>query len=126
MLFFAATLALAIFSPALALSTGANSAAGGASAQIAAACAKPNADASVRTAAEPQMPRGTNGSGKVDVHVKIAADGKAVSTTVVHSSGNAAIDAAVVKAARQSSYSPKIANCVPVEGDYIFNVEFKP
>jgi outer membrane biosynthesis protein TonB len=37
-----------------------------------------------------------------------------------------AIDQAALRAARQSQYSPKIVNCQPTTGSYIFNAQFNP
>ena len=72
------------------------------------------------------LPHGLNVSGAAEVSVTIAPDGRVVKTSVVKSSGNATADNAVVTAARKSKYSPKIVNCAPVEGGYIFRADFKP
>ncbi len=37
-----------------------------------------------------------------------------------------AIDQAALRAARQSTYSPKLVNCSPTTGDYIFRADFQP
>jgi TonB family protein len=62
----------------------------------------------------------------VFVEVTIDAQGRLVDTKIYRSSGNAAIDQAALRAARQSSYAPKIVDCVPVEGTYIFHADFQP
>ncbi len=127
-IFIITTLALQAFSPAQALSPAAQTGIQGAPtiASAAAACANPNADASVVTAAEPAFPRGPKMRGTADVLVTIAPSGRAIHTSVLHSTGNSTLDNAVVDAARQSTYSPKRVNCNPVQGSYIFHVEFKP
>jgi TonB family protein len=127
-LFIVATLALQAFSPALALTpsqTGLTNLPSGVSA-IAAACTHPNADALVRNAIAPSLPHGLKASGTVIVAVTIAPNGHPTNTKVQRSSGDAAIDNAVVTAARSSTYSPKVVNCTPVEGRYLFRADFAP
>lgn len=128
MLFAALTLAFQAFSPALAATpaASANGAPRGAASMLAAACTRPNSDALVKTAAMPELPHGAKVRGFVNVVVTIAPNGQVVHTAVLHSSGNAAIDDAVVKAARQSTYSPKTVNCTPVQGSYVFHADFSP
>jgi TonB family protein len=58
--------------------------------------------------------------------VTIAPNGHATAATVVHASGYPAMDRAVVEAALKSTYSPKIVNCVPVQGSYLFRADFAP
>ncbi|MBV8433654.1 MAG: energy transducer TonB, partial [Candidatus Eremiobacteraeota bacterium] len=45
---------------------------------------------------------------------------------IFKSTNNMAMDQAALRAARQSSYSPKLVNCQPVQGDYLFRVDFNP
>jgi TonB family protein len=128
-IFIITTLALQAFSPAQALSPAAQTVTQGAPAvasAVAAACANPNADASVVNAAEPAFPQGLKLRGTADVLVTIAPSGRVIHTTVLHSTGDSTLDNAVVVAARQSTYSPKRVNCNPVQGSYIFHAEFKP
>ncbi|MBV8529968.1 MAG: TonB family protein [Candidatus Eremiobacteraeota bacterium] len=127
-IFTALTLALQAFSPALALAPPASGTAGlrSAASLVAATCAHPNAEATVVNAVAPTMPHGTSGHGTVNVAVTIGADGHVLRATVAHSSGNASIDQAVVEAARRSTYSPKVVNCTPVQGSYLFHVEYQP
>jgi TonB family protein len=128
-LFIAATLALQAFSPALALTSGSQAGIQGLSsgaASVAAACASPNGDALVRNAAFPSLPHGLKATGSVIVAVTIAPNGHVAGAKVARSSGNAAIDDAVVQAARNSTYSPKMVNCAPVEGQYLFRADFAP
>lgn len=93
---------------------------------VAAACAHPNVDASVKNAVAPNLPNDPKLEAVVDVAVTVGPSGKVLSTKVTHSSGNAKIDNAVVRAARESTYSPKIVNCVPVQGGYTFHAEMTP
>jgi TonB family protein len=129
MLFAVLTLALQALSPALAVTpaayAGSPSARDAASA-VAAACAHPNSDALVVTAAPPLLPHGFKVTGYVTVAVTIAPSGRVVHTAILHSSGNTDIDNAVAAAARQSKYSPKIVNCTPVQGSYVFRADFAP
>src|SRR5579872_2043490 len=56
----------------------------------------------------------------VEAMVLVGPDGAVESATISHSSGYSAVDAAVISAARASSYSPKVVDCKPVEGRYLF------
>ncbi len=126
-IFLAFTLAVATFAPALALAP--PNAAGPAPASaslVAAACPQPNVDAQVLKPAMPNVPHGLNVTATVEVGVTIAPNGKVIATSIVRSSGNATIDQAVVNAAMHSTYSPKLVNCAPVEGGYLFRADFKP
>jgi TonB family protein len=128
-IFILMTLALQVLSPAWALSPTAQAGAQGsptAASTVAAACAHPNSDAQVVTPMEPALPHGLKLRGMVNVVVTIAPSGHVTNASVSHSSGNAAVDGAVVDAARHSTYSPKIVDCAPVQGRYVFHVEFAP
>ena len=124
MLFLIATIALQALSPALALTPATPGVPG--TPVVAAACAHPNAEATVTDPEPPILPHGLKVSGTVEVSVTIAPNGHVVKTSVVKSSGNTTADNAVVAAARKSKYSPKIVNCTPVEGGYIFQAKFQP
>lgn len=128
MLFAIATLALQVLSPALgATPTAVVPLGNGKTATlIAAACANSDVEASVKNPAMPMLPHGAKVRGSTDVVVTISPSGAVTKTSMLHSSGNAAVDAAVVKAARQSTYSPKIVNCAPVAGSYVFHAQFQP
>jgi TonB family protein len=125
-LFIVATLALQALSPARVFSPEAQPGSQSLSTAVAAACANPDVEATVINAVPPELPHGFKAYGFVNVAVTIAPNGRVTHTSVLHSSGNATIDNAVVQAARTSTYSPKLANCTPVQGDYIFHAEFKP
>ncbi|MGC1986414.1 MAG: M56 family metallopeptidase [Candidatus Cybelea sp.] len=124
MLFLIATIALQALSPALALTPPAPGVPG--TPIVAASCAHPNVEATVTDPQPPILPHGLNVSGTTEVSVTIAPDGRVVKTSVVKSSGNTTADNAVVAAARKSKYSPKVVNCAPVQGDYVFRADFKP
>jgi protein TonB len=80
--------------------------------------------------AQPEYPDAAReqGLGEVQVAVKvtIGPSGSLVNATISQSAGNMALDQAALAAARQSTYAPKIVNCEPVTGDYLFRVTFDP
>lgn len=121
------TLALQALSPALATSGITSTGQPGAPALVAAACTVPNAPAAVTNAAMPEIPRTAAPlRGFVNVLVTIAPTGTVSKAVVDHSSGDARVDAAVLKAATTSTYSPARKKCEPVGGSYIFHAEFAP
>jgi TonB family protein len=124
------TLALETFAPALALVPAESSYAPATrgTSLVAATCAKPNVDATVTSPAEPKVPHGTNLKGTVSVIivVTIASSGNVVHLSIRKSSGNEQIDRAVAVAAQHSTYSPKLLNCKPIEGTYLFRADFQP
>lgn len=124
MLFLIATIALQALSPALALTAATPGVPG--TPLMAATCAHPNAEATVTDPEPPMLPHGLKVSGNAEVSVTIAPDGHVLKTSLLKSSGNTTADNAVVGASRKSKYSPKIVNCTPVEGSYIFQADFKP
>ncbi|MGA8098231.1 MAG: M56 family metallopeptidase [Candidatus Cybelea sp.] len=126
-IFIVTTLVLQAFAPALALSPDAQSSfASAPSAVLAAACAKPNVEATVTDPVAPVMPHGLHVSGKTVVDVTIDPNGHAIAAKILRSSGYPAMDQAVVEAARKSAYSPKIVNCAPAQGAYLFRADFAP
>jgi beta-lactamase regulating signal transducer with metallopeptidase domain len=58
--------------------------------------------------------------------VSVGANGKPVSAKIVNSSGFPAIDAATIKAAMSSTYSPQMSNCKATSGSYVFRVKTGP
>lgn len=58
------------------------------------------------------------------VLVVVAADGSVKKATISKSSGNLQFDRASVRAARQSTYKPKVVDCEPIEGTVIFQTTF--
>lgn len=89
-------------------------------------CTTPNADVTISNPATPRFPEGETFHGLVrgSARVTIGPDGDVVNAKIAKSTGNAALDQSVLKAAKQSTYTPKIANCKPVEGTYLFFVQF--
>lgn len=126
MLFAIIALALQAFTPALARTapTAADDQAPHAT-FLAANCAQSNMEAGVVTPQAPNLPH-LHASGSAQAIVTIAPSGRVAQARIFRSSGNAAIDAAVVSAARRSTYRAKVVNCVPVQGTYIFKVDFRP
>lgn len=94
------------------------------------ACKTPYQDATVVQQAQPEYPDSAReqGLGEVQVAVKvtIGPSGNLVDASVSQSAGNMALDQAALAAARQSTYAPKIVNCQPEQGDYLFRVTFDP
>lgn len=76
----------------------------------------------------PEFPPSLHPAGPftVEATVLVGPDGSVESATISHSSGYSAVDAAVIKAARTSTYSPKVVDCKPVEGRYLFRADVKP
>jgi TonB family protein len=91
-------------------------------------CTKPSAEPKALDAAAPDLPKSQWPSHKVSaiVLVTVAPSGKATSARIYRSSGNAAVDHAVMTAAEKSTYSPKVENCVSVTGTYLFKADFAP
>ena len=94
------------------------------------ACKTPYQDATVVQQAQPDYPDSARelglGEVQVAVQVTIGPSGNLVDAKVSQSAGNMALDQAALSAARQSTYAPKIVNCQPVQGDYLFRVTFDP
>ncbi len=93
------------------------------------ACAKPVVGANLTAAVQPaQMPATgqESGTGTAVVVVAVGRDGKAAGARVIGSTGKAWLDRAALKEANASSYSPASFDCQPIEGAYIFVVEFTP
>lgn len=94
------------------------------------ACANPNVEATVTNAVQPDYPESAKdlglGAVSVEVEVTVGPSGNLVSATVYKSANNMAIDQAALRAARQSAYSPKLVNCAPTTGNYLFRADFQP
>lgn len=60
------------------------------------------------------------------IDVLVNANGKVAQERIQQSSGNSALDQASIAAAYQTTYSPKVVDCKPVEGHYLFKVTFDP
>jgi TonB family protein len=89
-------------------------------------CANPNREASVTNAMDPGDVPGLKAPVTVLVEVTIGPAGNLVNAMVYKSGGNIDVDRAAIRAARQSTYAPKLVNCFPTTGDYLFRGEFVP
>jgi TonB family protein len=93
-------------------------------------CAEPNREVTVENAKAAEYPDSARrlGLGPVVVLVEVTVDttGIVQDLAIYKSSGNAAIDSASLRAARGSTFKPKIVNCVATTGNYIFRVDFRP
>lgn len=90
-------------------------------------CAVPNVGATTSRAAEPDYPesaRESGTTGEVEVLVSLSAAGVPTAAVINKSSGNAALDAAAIRAARESFYLPEIVACQAVNGTYLFLASF--
>jgi TonB family protein len=68
----------------------------------------------------PAQPPGPLPSGRASVEVSVAATGVVTSAKIARSSGNAILDRAAVKMAKESAYEPAMRNCKPTAGTYHF------
>jgi|HubBroStandDraft_2_1064218.scaffolds.fasta_scaffold228580_1 TonB family protein len=94
------------------------------------ACANPNVEATVTSPVQPDYPESAKdlglGAVSVEVEVTVGPSGNLVTASVYKSSNNMSIDQAALRAARQSTYSPKLINCSPTTGNYLFRADFQP
>lgn len=97
---------------------------------VAQACRNPNQDATIVRPAPPVYPDSARelGLGVVTARIKVTLSpvGSVIGANIAQSTGNMALDQAGLSMARQSTYSPKIVNCQPVTGDYMFSLTFDP
>jgi len=92
------------------------------------ACANPNAPAAIKgTAAEleyPEIAREQGAVGTAIVKVTLSAGGSIQAATIQKSAGNAALDQAAIKSAKQTAYIAETVNCVPTAGSYLYQADF--
>jgi TonB family protein len=119
-LFAAMTLALQAFSPA-AITLPTQTLSMHAARAVIAANTSCNAPAMVTAPVPPRPPAGTK-SGWADIKVTVSPNGSVTKAVVAHSSGDPAINKAAIDAATASTFSPKMVNCKPVAGTYLFRV----
>ena len=62
----------------------------------------------------------------VEIEVTVGPSGNLVGAKIYKSGNNMAIDQAALRAARESTYSPKLVDCQPTTGDYLFKADFQP
>jgi TonB family protein len=93
-------------------------------------CRQPFADAGIINAMAPDYPDSARyfklGPVTVLAEVTVGPDGKPQDVSIYKSSGNGAIDREALRAAQASTYSPKVINCKPVIGQFLFRAEFNP
>ena len=86
----------------------------------------PNKSASLVNGASadtPEMAKEQGISGEVWVEVDLDAGGHLTNATVIKTPSSI-LNSAALSAARQSTYSPEVADCKPVPGQYKFVVDF--
>ncbi len=91
-------------------------------------CDMPFAQASPIKLARPSYPQSAvdeGAVGTVRIKVSLAANGAVTNTGVYSTSGNAALDAAALDAARRTTYNPEVFECKPLTGDYLFTADFR-
>jgi TonB family protein len=60
------------------------------------------------------------------IQVYITPQGTIAALRVINSSGNGDLDQAAIRAAAESTYLPRVKNCKPAFGLYLFKVTFDP
>jgi TonB family protein len=97
-------------------------------ATVAAACPDPNRDAHTLSLAPPEYPPSAQeedaGGRQVQVAVTIAPNGRVVEEAIVASSGIEAIDQDALRVARETTYAPRVKNCLPVLGTYKYVIDY--
>jgi TonB family protein len=95
---------------------------------VATSCARRTIPAAV--VATPMPPeiapdaRASATSGTTIVKVKLDAAAAILDTSVAQSSGSSSLDLVAVGMAREARFSPVLADCKPVAGEYAFSVKF--
>ena len=74
----------------------------------------------------PDEPRGVKINGTTIAVVIVASSGSVVRASIWKTSGNAQVDQSVLDAAKRGRYSPKLMDCRPVEGEYLFHPDYAP
>jgi len=91
-------------------------------------CANPNMDAAIKgdpvSPDYPDSARQQGAVGTTQVQVNLLATGAVASVSIYKSAGNAQLDQAALAAARATSYSPELVNCVKTAGSYLFRADF--
>jgi TonB family protein len=97
-----------------------------AAAVAAPSCKIPNRDAVVSHAVKPVLPSSVHPTDveSVYVAVTIGPDGHLLNERIASSSNNPAVDRAVLDALRKSTFSPKVTNCQPTTGTYLYSFMF--
>lgn len=90
-------------------------------------CTVPNQDASVVNKVDPDYPdaaRQVSATGTARIRVDLSPTGTVTNVAVYQSAGNASLDQAAMKAARESTYSPEIVDCQKTAKSYLFLATF--
>ncbi len=91
------------------------------------ACTAPHIDATVKTAAVPDMPPMavlTATTGSAIVQVDVDETGLLTRAVIAKSSGSPYLDQAALESARHTTYAPETNDCVPMAGSYDLIVDF--
>jgi len=90
-------------------------------------CGMPFHEATMLQRVNPQVPPGVwfDENARGAVQVDVAPDGSVLHVRVTKSTGNAALDNAMVDAARHSTYQAKQDNCTPLAGSYLYQADFQ-
>ena len=85
--------------------------------------------ATVTTMVPPDFPvsalQMANGPARTEVMVSLDANGRVTAEQVIQSSGVLALDESALRAAKESKYAPRMVDCKPVAGRYLFKVTFR-
>ncbi len=63
-------------------------------------------------------------SGIAQVKIDLTSAGNLLGAQIFDTSGNRWLDAAALKSARMTRFTPEISNCVHVAGSYLYQVDF--
>lgn len=90
------------------------------------ACGAPFQDAAIVQRVNPEIPHGSTIYQPVQgsVQVSVAPDGSVAAVQMVQSTGDSQLDAAILDAARRSTYQAKSDNCTPTFGTYLYHASF--
>ena len=90
-------------------------------------CAHPNVAAHVTHVVPPDVPQDLAQAiqSTASIAVTLSAAGSVLGTSVYSSAGLFPLDRAAMAAARASTYTPSVRNCVPIGGTYLFTVTFQ-
>ena len=91
-------------------------------------CAIPFRNAETIRAVTPDYPNAARklnlGEAHVMVLVTLSPKGAIINARITHSSGDHSIDMAALDAARKTTYAPKIVDCKPITGTFLFRFDF--
>jgi TonB family protein len=90
-------------------------------------CASPNIPASIAGYAfyeTPSIAAAQGVTGSASVKIDLASNGGLVSNSLYASSGNPWLDAAALRSARMTHFTPELRNCQHVGGTYLYTVDY--